>query len=161
MRKSIVENPYNSFISIQSEFFDTSTRVCSLQAPLVEESDPKMSSEQLEALNEHVQRQQVQLESRNDLLLQRDAEIDRLKDKINNQAMDMYFKVSDEMNKQFKDYYASPDTNQQMDELLDDLKKQSEQDSAENKSLFASIATIEAEMEKYNKWIEETKVKMD
>lgn len=58
-----------------------------------------MSTEQLEALNEHIQRQQVQLESRNDLLLQRDAEIDRLKDKINNQAMDMYFKVSDEMNK--------------------------------------------------------------
>lgn len=60
-----------------------------------------------------IQRQQVQLDSRNDLLIQRDTEIDRLyienssltknveglKEKIDNQAMDVYFKVAEEMNK--------------------------------------------------------------
>ena len=30
MRKSVIENPYNSFISLQSEYFEASTRVCSL-----------------------------------------------------------------------------------------------------------------------------------
>jgi hypothetical protein len=58
------------------------------------------------------------------LLIQRDSEIDRLyienstltksveglKEKIDNQAMDVYFKVAEEMNKQFKQYYTSQDS---------------------------------------------------
>lgn len=119
-----------------------------------------MGSDHFEALNELLQRQQVQLDSRNDLLGQRDAEIDRLKDKIDNQAMDVYFKVADEMSKQFKDYYTAPNTFQQMDELLDDLKKQSSQENAENKALFASISTLESEMQKYDQWITTTKDEM-
>lgn len=71
-----------------------------------------------------IQRQQVQLDSRNDLLIQRDTEIDRLyiensqltknveglKEKLDNQAMDVYFKVAEEMNKQFKMYYTAQDS---------------------------------------------------
>lgn len=45
-----------------------------------------------------------------------------------------------------------------MDELLDDLKKQSEKDTAENKGLFTTINDIEAEMQKYETWIRETKL---
>lgn len=30
MRKSLIENPYSSFISLQSEYFDTNTKVCSI-----------------------------------------------------------------------------------------------------------------------------------
>lgn len=33
MRKSLIENPYSSFISLQSEYFDTNTRVCQIQHP--------------------------------------------------------------------------------------------------------------------------------
>ena len=58
------------------------------------------------------------------MLIQRDAEIDKLynenstltktkvslEEKINNQAMDVYFKVADEMNKQFKQYYTTQDS---------------------------------------------------
>jgi hypothetical protein len=39
--------------------------------------------------------------------------------------MDVYFKVAEEMNKQFKMYYTAQDSFQQMDELIEDLKKQS------------------------------------
>lgn len=63
--------------------------------------------------------------------------------------MDVYFKVADEMNKQFKAYYTAQDSFQQMDELLDDLKKQAEKDPAESKGLFTSIDDIGAEMKKY------------
>ena len=49
--------------------------------------------------------------------------VDQLKEKIDNQAMDVYFKVADEMNKQFKSYYSTTESWQQMSELLDDLKK--------------------------------------
>ena len=45
-----------------------------------------------------------------------------------------------------------------MDELLDDLKKQSEKEAAGNKALFTSINDIEAEMQKYEKWIGEAKL---
>lgn len=72
--------------------------------------------------------------------------------------MDVYFKVAEEMNKQFKQYYSSQDSFQQMDELFDDLKKQSEKEAAENKALFTSISDIEAEMQKYEKWIRETQL---
>jgi len=44
-----------------------------------------------------------------------------------------------------------------MDELLEDLKKQAEKDPAENKGLFTSINDIDAEMKKYEQWIQETK----
>ena len=108
------------------------------------------------------------MDSRNDLLIQRDTEIDRLyiensqltknveqlKEKMDNQAMDVYYKVADEMSKQFKPYYTARDSFHQMDELIDDLKKQAETEPAENKGLFTSIGDIEAEMEKYQKWIE-------
>jgi cell division septum initiation protein DivIVA len=47
-----------------------------------------------------------------------------------------------------------------MDELLDDLKKQSSQENAENKALFASISTLESEMQKYDQWITTTKEEM-
>lgn len=64
------------------------------------------------------------MDSRNDLLIQRDTEIDRLyiensqltknveslKEKLDNQAMDVYFKVAEEMNKQFKMYYTAQDS---------------------------------------------------
>ena len=64
------------------------------------------------------------MDSRNDLLIQRDTEIDRLymensqltknadelKERLDNQAMDVYFKVADEMNKQFKAYYSVQDS---------------------------------------------------
>ena len=77
MRKSLIENPYSSFISLQSEYFDTNTRVC-VQQPAPEATQQKISQEQFETLQELIQRQQVQLDSRNDLLIQRDTEIDRL-----------------------------------------------------------------------------------
>jgi hypothetical protein len=113
LRKSTIENPYSSFISLQSEYFDTNTKVCTIQNPPQETGQPKMNAEQFETLQELIQRQQVQLDSRNDLLIQRDTEIDRLyiensqltknveqiKEKIDNQAMDVYFKVAEEMNK--------------------------------------------------------------
>lgn len=122
-----------------------------------------------------IQRQQVQLDSRNDLLIQRDTEIDRLyiensqltknveglKEKLDNQAMDVYFKVAEEMNKQFKMYYTAQDSFQQMDELIQDLKKQSETEVQENnKSLFTSISDIEKEMKRYEKWIQDTQQEM-
>ena len=48
-----------------------------------------------------------------------------------------------------------------MNELFDDLKKQSEQESTQNnKTLFTSIANIESEMQRYQKWIEQTKETM-
>lgn len=48
-----------------------------------------------------------------------------------------------------------------MNDLLDDLKMQSEKESTENnKTLFSSITNIESEMQKYSKWIEETKGSM-
>ena len=77
MRKSLIENPYSSFISLQSEYFDTNTKVCPQQPP-PQEAIPKFNQEQFETLQELIQRQQVQLDSRNDLLIQRDTEIDRL-----------------------------------------------------------------------------------
>jgi hypothetical protein len=171
MRKSLIENPYSSFISLQSEYFDTNTRVCQIQQPAQENTQQKISQEQFETLQELIQRQQVQLDSRNDLLIQRDTEIDRLymensqltknveqlKEKIDNQAMDVYFKVADEMNKQFKVYYTAQDSFQQMDELLDDLKEQCEQETPENKSLFTTIGNIESQMKTYEKWVQETR----
>lgn len=116
LRKSLIENPYSSFISLQSEYFDTNTKVCTIQNPVQDNVQQKINQEQFETLQELIQRQQVQLDSRNDLLIQRDTEIDRLyiensqltknveqlKEKIDNQAMDVYFKVAEEMNKQFK-----------------------------------------------------------
>lgn len=113
LRKSLIENPYSSFISLQSEYFDTNTKVCTIQNPPQENVQQKINHEQFETLQELIQRQQVQLDSRNDLLIQRDTEIDRLyiensqltknveqlKEKIDNQAMDVYFKVAEEMNK--------------------------------------------------------------
>lgn len=42
--------------------------------------------------------------------------------------MDVYFKVAEEMNKQFKQYYTAQDSFQQMDELIEDLKRQSEKE---------------------------------
>lgn len=45
-----------------------------------------------------------------------------------------------------------------MDELIDDLKRQSEKESGENKALFTSIGDIEAEMQKYESWIRETRL---
>ena len=172
LRKSLIENPYSSFISLQSEYFDTNTKVCTIPTPAPEVVQQKLNHEQFETLQELIQRQQVQLDSRNDLLIQRDAEIDRLymensqltknaeqlKEKLDNQAMDVYFKVADEMNKQFKAYYTAQDSFQQMDELLDDLKKQAEKDPAESKGLFTSIDDIGAEMKKYEQWIQETKL---
>jgi len=154
----LIENPYSSFISLQSEYFDTNTRVCQIQQPTQENTQQKISQEQFETLQELIQRQQVQLDSRNDLLIQRDTEIDRLymensqltknveqlKEKIDNQAMDVYFKVADEMNKQFKVYYTAQDSFQQMDELLVDLKEQCKPESPENKSLFTAIGNIES-----------------
>lgn len=121
LRKSLIENPYSSFISLQSEYFDTNTKVCTIQNPPQENVQQKINHEQFETLQELIQRQQVQLDSRNDLLIQRDTEIDRLyiensqltknveqlKEKIDNQAMDVYFKVAEEMNKQFKMYYTA------------------------------------------------------
>lgn len=48
-----------------------------------------------------------------------------------------------------------------MNELLDDLKMQNEKESSDNnKTLFSSINSIESEMQKYSKWIEETKGSM-
>ena len=45
-----------------------------------------------------------------------------------------------------------------MNELFDDLKKQSQQESTDNnKSLFSSITNIETEMQKYQNWIEQAK----
>lgn len=172
LRKSLIENPYSSFISLQSEYFDTNTKVCTIQNPVQDNVQQKINQEQFETLQELIQRQQVQLDSRNDLLIQRDTEIDRLyiensqltknveqlKEKMDNQAMDVYYKVADEMSKQFKPYYTARDSFHQMDELLDDLKKQAEKEPAENKALFTSIGDIEAEMEKYQKWIQETKL---
>lgn len=136
LRKSLIENPYSSFISLQSEYFDTNTKVCTIQNPVPDNAQQKINQEQFETLQELIQRQQVQLDSRNDLLIQRDTEIDRLymensqltknveqlKEKIDNQAMDVYFKVAEEMNKQFKPYYTGQDAHQQMDELIEDLK---------------------------------------
>lgn len=134
----------------------------------------KINAEQFETLQELIQRQQVQLDSRNDLLIQRDTEIDRLyienstltknvetlREKIDNQAMDVYFKVADEMNKQFKQYYTAQDSFQQMDELLNDLKRQSEKQAGENKALFTGINDIENEMQRYEKWIRAQKTDM-
>jgi hypothetical protein len=37
--------------------------------------------------------------------------------------MDIYFKVAEEMNKQFKGYFSTVESSQQMDELISDLKK--------------------------------------
>ena len=125
LRKSLIENPYSSFISLQSEYFDTNTKVTTIQQQQPpENAQQKINQEQFETLQELIQRQQVQLDSRNDLLIQRDAEIDRLyvensqltknveqlKEKIDNQAMDVYFKVAEEMNKQFKQYYTAQDS---------------------------------------------------
>lgn len=71
--------------------------------------------------------------------------------------MDVYFKVAEEMNKQFKMYYTAQDSFQQMDDLIEDLKKQSENEVQENnKSLFTSISDIEKEMKRYEKWIKDT-----
>lgn len=48
-----------------------------------------------------------------------------------------------------------------MDELLADLKKQSEKESTENsKSLFTSINGIENEMQQYEEWVRATKADM-
>lgn len=171
LRKSLIENPYSSFISLQSEYFDTNTKVCTIQNQPQEGAQQKINHEQFETLQELIQRQQVQLDSRNDLLIQRDTEIDRLyiensqltknveqlKEKIDNQAMDVYFKVAEEMNKQFKTYYTAQDSFAQMDELLADLKRQAEKETSENKALFTSIKDIESEMQKYEKWIAQTK----
>jgi hypothetical protein len=45
-----------------------------------------------------------------------------------------------------------------MDELLSDLKKQSDAETTDNsKTLFTSIKDIESEMQKYEVWIGETK----
>jgi hypothetical protein len=75
--------------------------------------------------------------------------------------MDVYFKVAEEMNKQFKQYYTAQDSFQQMDELIEDLKRQSEKEVEQNnKSLFTSISDIEKEMSKYEKWIRDTKEEM-
>jgi hypothetical protein len=78
LRKSLIENPYSSFISLQSEYFDTNTKVCTIQNPVQDVQQQKINQEQFETLQELIQRQQVQLDSRNDLLIQRDTEIDRL-----------------------------------------------------------------------------------
>ena len=68
--------------------------------------------------------------------------------------MDVYFKVAEEMNKQFKQYYTQQDSYQQMDELLSDLKRQAEKGAeGEKKSIFSNINDIESEMTKYTKWI--------
>lgn len=48
-----------------------------------------------------------------------------------------------------------------MDELIQDLKKQSETEVQENnKSLFTSISDIEKEMKRYEKWIQDTQQEM-
>ena len=48
-----------------------------------------------------------------------------------------------------------------MNELFDDLKRQSQQESTQNnKSLFSSITDIETEMQKYQDWIEQAKDQM-
>lgn len=46
-----------------------------------------------------------------------------------------------------------------MDELIEDLKRQSEK-AEDQKSLFTSVSDIESEMQRYEKWIKETKVEI-
>ena len=68
--------------------------------------------------------------------------------------MDIYFKVAEEMNKQFKQYWVSANSNQLMDELLTDLKKQADMgEEGEKKSIFTSINDIQSEMTTYDKFI--------
>ena len=59
LRKSLIENPYSSFISLQSEYFDTNTKVCTIPTPAPETMQQKLNHEQFETLQELIQRQQV------------------------------------------------------------------------------------------------------
>lgn len=76
--------------------------------------------------------------------------------------MDVYFKVAEEMNKQFKQYYTSQDSYQQMDELLGDLKRQAEKgNEGDKKTIFSNINDIESEMCKYDKFIKQTRLEFN
>ena len=44
-RKSVIENPYSSFISLQSEYFDTKTKVCTIQNEPPENVQQKIGQE--------------------------------------------------------------------------------------------------------------------